>query len=105
MSGEVTVLPSAALAARLLVSSRLGEGLFNALPDECRPATELDAYLVQQAARPLLESAGFGRQSGWKIGCTTPVMQAHLGIDGPCAGAMFRANTWSSCHDFVLPTA
>jgi 2-oxo-3-hexenedioate decarboxylase/2-keto-4-pentenoate hydratase len=30
---------------------------------------------------------------GHKIGCTTPVMQAYLGISNPCAGEIFAATT------------
>jgi 2-oxo-3-hexenedioate decarboxylase/2-keto-4-pentenoate hydratase len=30
-----------------------------------------------------------GARIGWKIGCTTPVMQSYMGIDHPCAGGLF----------------
>jgi len=37
-----------------------------------------------------LSKAGFGRVVGHKIGCTTSVMQAFLGIPNPCAGDIFE---------------
>ena len=93
----------AAAAAALIASTRLGGELLGDLGEDIRPPTELDAYRVQAITRRLLESAGFGRQSGWKIGCTTKVMQAYLNIDSPCAGTMFQANTWYGQHAFAVP--
>jgi 2-oxo-3-hexenedioate decarboxylase/2-keto-4-pentenoate hydratase len=95
--------PNEAAAAALITSVRLGGGLLDDLGAGVRPATELDAYRVQAIARRLLEAAGFGRQAGWKIGCTTQVMQAYLGIANPCAGAMFQANVWHGGHAFTVP--
>jgi 2-keto-4-pentenoate hydratase len=94
---------SAAAAAALIASTRLGGGLLGDLGEDVRPPAELDAYRVQATVRRLLEAAGFGRQSGWKIGCTTKVMQAYLNIDSPCAGTMFQANTWPGRHAFTVP--
>jgi len=94
---------SAASAAALIASTRLGGELLGDLGENIRPPTELDAYRVQAITRRLLEAAGFGRQSGWKIGCTTEVMQAYLNIDSPCAGTMFQASTWHGRHAFAVP--
>ena len=94
---------SAAVAAALIASTRLGGELLGDLGENIRPSTELDAYRVQAITRRLLEAAGFGRQSGWKIGCTTKVMQAYLNIASPCAGTMFQANTWHGRHAFAAP--
>jgi 2-oxo-3-hexenedioate decarboxylase/2-keto-4-pentenoate hydratase len=46
--------------------------------------------------------------AGWKIGCTTPVMQAYLGIEDPCAGRLAAPDIHESpaalAHgDFVRP--
>jgi 2-keto-4-pentenoate hydratase len=92
-------------AARLIVSTRLSPDLLEPLPEALRPTSDADGYAVQRLARATLESSGFGRQAGWKIGCTTPVMQAYLGIDSPCAGAMFLANVWQQDHTFSVPTS
>jgi 2-oxo-3-hexenedioate decarboxylase/2-keto-4-pentenoate hydratase len=89
-----------ATAAALLVASRLSGSLLESLPPDVRPADELTGYAVQRCAHALLGQAGFGRQVGWKIGCTTAVMQAYLGVPGPCAGGMFQANTWRGHHHF-----
>ncbi|HTX01596.1 MAG TPA: fumarylacetoacetate hydrolase family protein [Acidimicrobiales bacterium] len=92
-----------ALAAAALVASRLGGGVLGRLPDGLRPESEAEAYRVQSAARPLLTAGGFGRQGGWKIGCTTATMQRYLGVDSPCAGTMFLAGLWRATHRFVIP--
>jgi 2-keto-4-pentenoate hydratase len=87
----------------MITSGRLAGGLLGDLGDGIRPATELDAYRVQAITHPLLEAGGYGRQAGWKIGCTTAVMQEYLGIGNPCAGAMFQASVWHGGHTFPVP--
>src|SRR5689334_2978736 len=77
-------------AARLLTEARLAGRRIGALPADCRPADEAEAYAVQAAAHELLAAAGKGTRIGWKIGCTTPVMQRFLDIYNPCAGGMFE---------------
>lgn len=96
---------SPAQAGALIASARLGGSLLGDLGEEVRPPTELDAYRVQAVTRGLLETAGFGRQAGWKIGCTTKVMQAYLNIASPCAGTMFQANVWHGRRAFTVPPA
>ena len=95
----------AALAGARIAGARFDGTPLGPLDDGVRPATEADAYRVQAIAHPLLEAAGFGRQVGWKIGCTTRVMQAYLGIGNPCAGGMFQANVWHGRHVFTVPDA
>ncbi len=91
-------------AAALLVATRLRDDeLFGGLPADLRPPDEDSAYRVQHAAHGLLATAGFGVRCGWKIGCTTKVMQQYLGIGTPCAGALFQANVWRADHVFALP--
>lgn len=89
-------------AAGALVASRLGGSLLGDLPEGLRPADQAEAYAVQRCAHGLLERSGFGPRAGWKIGCTTPVMQEYLGISSPCAGAMFQANIWRGHHRFLV---
>lgn len=73
------------------ISVRRIEGIkMPALPDRLRPPTEADAYLVQDELHSILSSNGKGRIIGYKIGCTTPVMQEFLGIHNPCYGALFQ---------------
>jgi 2-oxo-3-hexenedioate decarboxylase/2-keto-4-pentenoate hydratase len=76
-------------AARLLARARLEHAPLDALPEACRPGDEAAAYAVQARLHGLQEAAGLGARLGWKIGCTTPVMQSYMGIDHPCAGGLF----------------
>ncbi|MAG98930.1 MAG: fumarylacetoacetate hydrolase family protein [Alphaproteobacteria bacterium] len=78
-----------ARAAGLFRDNRLEPIPLAALPDDCRPQNESEAYLIQEALAPLLTAAGMGPVAGYKIGCTTPVMQTFLEIDHPCAGHVF----------------
>jgi 2-keto-4-pentenoate hydratase len=58
------------------------------LDEARRPADEDAAYRLQAEVNGMLaEKLGF--PAGYKIGCTTPVMQAFLGIPNPCAGEVF----------------
>jgi 2-keto-4-pentenoate hydratase len=58
------------------------------LPDELRPASIAEAYAAQEAYYRLAEST-YGPVAGAKIATTTKVMQALMGIDHPCGGAIF----------------
>ena len=59
-------------AARLLALAWLERAPLEALPE---------AHAVQARLHGLQEAAGLGARVGWKIGCTTPVMQSYMGID------------------------
>ena len=76
--------------AQELSQRRLEGRLIDALPG----SDELDentAYQVQALLHNQLSRAGQGSVAGFKIGCTTPVMQTYLNIDHPCAGAVMSA--------------
>jgi len=85
-------------AAALLADLRLrAEGCdrpIDELPRSIRPKTLAEAYDLQDAVRARLAERGLGAQVGWKIGCTTPVMQKYLDIPHPCAGTLYRATTY-----------
>ena len=85
-------------AAEVLAGLRLpAEGAraqLEDLPEDCRPRSLGEAYAIQEALRPLLEARGLGAPLGWKIGCTTPVMQSYLGIGHPCAGTLYRGSAY-----------
>jgi 2-oxo-3-hexenedioate decarboxylase/2-keto-4-pentenoate hydratase len=49
---------------------------------------------VQAESHRLLTEAGWGEIAGWKIGCTTPVMQEALGLDHPVYGGIFAPTVW-----------
>ena len=91
MVGAIGMSARATEAARLIATSRVGGNLLQRPGDEVRPLTLDEAYLVQDIAHKAYESSWIGPRIGWKIGCTTPVMQAYLGIDHPCAGGFFAS--------------
>ena len=76
-------------AASFIRAARVARRPLGALPADCRPADETDAYRVQEALNAQLTAGGAGPLAGHKIGCTTPVMQAYLKIPNPCAGEVF----------------
>ena len=79
-------------AARILVDMRVraeGSGVIEDLPLACRPNNLMDAYEIQRRLRLPLARRGLGNMVGWKIGCTTPVMQEYLKIPHPCAGTLY----------------
>jgi 2-oxo-3-hexenedioate decarboxylase/2-keto-4-pentenoate hydratase len=78
-------------AAVRLRDQRLARTPIDRLPDDCRPHDERDGYATQELLHGLLAEAGLGPVTGHKIGCTTPVMQAFLGIQSPCAGGVHEA--------------
>jgi 2-keto-4-pentenoate hydratase len=90
MDADAVVARHRRAAARLR-DQRLARTPIGPLPGDSRPRDERDGYRVQEALHGLLDSAGLGPIAGHKIGCTTPVMQAYLGIQNPCAGGVHRA--------------
>jgi 2-keto-4-pentenoate hydratase len=75
-------------AAGYLAEGRAARRAMAPLPEALRPGDPEEAYAVQDALHARLAAAGLGPGEGHKIGCTTPVMQAYLGIDHPCAGGV-----------------
>lgn len=78
-------------AARRLLQQRLSLTPIADLPANLAPASVADGYRMQQVLNRQLVDAGMGPLVGHKIGCTTSVMQAFLGIGQPCAGRIFGA--------------
>jgi 2-oxo-3-hexenedioate decarboxylase/2-keto-4-pentenoate hydratase len=85
-----------ARAAEALCRARLERTVIAPLPEPIRPGSEEEAYLVQDELHRLLTDAGYGEIVGYKIGCTTPVMQEALGLDHPVFGGIFGPMVW---HD------
>lgn len=78
-------------AAKALADLRLRRGAtppIDDLPAAIRPRGVEEAYAVQAALRRRLAEA-LGPVAGWKIGCTSKVMQDYLGVDHPCMGTLF----------------
>ncbi|MFN8623152.1 MAG: fumarylacetoacetate hydrolase family protein [Chloroflexota bacterium] len=87
MDARLSPTATRAAAAFLAAHRRAGTPLDH-LPAELVPPTIDDAYRVQLALHAALTDER-GPRGGWKIGCTTPVMQAYLGIDTPSAGTLY----------------
>jgi len=83
------VTPDAVRSAATLLAAARGSGvLLDRLPADLVPPTIEDAYRVQLELHQQLTPER-GPRGGWKIGCTTPVMQAYLGISSPSAGTLY----------------
>src|SRR5829696_1357772 len=76
-------------AAKAVVSARLSAKALSPLPAPVRPQDVAEAYQVQNAVHAMLAETEWGRVVGYKIGCTTSVMQQYLKIAHPCAGGLF----------------
>lgn len=105
MSPAVDPADRVEAAAARLAEGRLARARMGGLPPELRPADEDQAYAVQAALHRRLGAAGWGAVVGHKIGCTTAVMQAYLGIASPCAGGIFEPSVHRSGADdtVILP--
>jgi 2-keto-4-pentenoate hydratase len=77
-----------ATAASRLAQARLTGSVITALSQPEKPNDEVTAYAIQELVHKALTAAGCGVPVGYKIGCTTQVMQAMLGIPNPCAGGV-----------------
>ena len=93
---------SVARAAEIVVTNRLAGTPLGLLPDDCRPATEEDGYRVQREVHRLLAERGRGGLTGYKIGCTTTVMQQFLKTDHPCAGGILASSVSIGSGEFAL---
>ena len=82
-------------AADLLMRARRDRRAMAALPDDCRPRDEAEAYQVQaRFVDRLLADHGAkdGRGIiGYKAGCTNVTAQQQLGLNSPFAGPLLSA--------------
>ena len=76
-------------AAAILMDQRLSGVPIGPLPGELAPRDMSDCYAIQSALNAMLTAGGHGSVIGHKIGCTTPVMQAFVGINHPATGRVF----------------
>jgi 2-keto-4-pentenoate hydratase len=82
-------------AAQTLATARRNRSALKALPSEAAPRDEAEGYLVQRALHDLL-LPGTGPLVGYKIGCTSKVMQEYLNIPHPCSGGVFARGVQES---------
>jgi 2-keto-4-pentenoate hydratase len=82
-------------AANVIAAARRGRIPLQPLAADIAPRTEAEGYRIQAALAGLL-SADFGAQAGYKIGCTSAVMQQYIGIAHPCGGSVFAKGVHDS---------
>ena len=92
-------------AAQIIASNRRNRSRLHALPADIAPRSEVDGYRIQRALHDLLLPSA-GAMVGYKIGCTSDVMQQYLGIPHPCGGGVFARGVHESgvtlaLRDFV----
>ncbi len=95
-------------AAKIIADNRLAHGRLDFLPEDIRPHDLDDAYTVQERLNELLSARGLGQPVGYKIGCTTPVMQQYMNIHEPSFGEVFaptvhRNSAVLRCADYAEP--
>ena len=78
-------------AASIISSARINKTKLGEIKKDYRPTEENESYLIQNLVKNHLGQKGYGDQVGYKIGCTTPVMQKYLNIHKPCAGVIFES--------------
>jgi 2-keto-4-pentenoate hydratase len=82
-------------AARTIAAARRNRTPLKSFPGEAAPQDEAEGYRIQRAVHDLLLPQ-FGARVGYKIGCTSPVMQQYLDIPHPCGGGVFAKGVHQS---------
>ena len=82
-------------AAKSIVTARRGRKPLPAFSAELVPADEAEGYKIQRAVHDLLLPQA-GAMVGYKIGCTSAVMQQYLDIPHPCGGGVFAKGVHES---------
>jgi 2-keto-4-pentenoate hydratase len=92
-------------AAQIIAGARRKRTALKSLARDIAPQDEAEGYLIQHAVHDLL-LPHFGAMVGYKIGCTSQVMQQYLNIPHPCGGGVFAKGVHESgaslrAKDFV----
>ncbi len=82
-------------AAKTIAAARRNRTPLPPLAGDAAPQTEAEGYRIQDAVHKLL-AADLGALVGYKIGCTSPVMQQYLDIPHPCGGGVFANGVFDS---------
>ena len=72
------------------------------LPPELMPGDLGEAYAIRTEFEGIATAEGRGAVAGYKIGLTTPVMQALCGVDEPCYGAIFANEVHRGRGDLAI---
>jgi 2-keto-4-pentenoate hydratase len=76
-------------AAKVIAAARRNRAPLAALPPDLAPQDLAEGYRIQRALHDLLLPQA-GAMAGYKIGCTSAVMQQYLDIPHPCSGGVFE---------------
>jgi 2-keto-4-pentenoate hydratase len=92
-------------AAKTIAAARRDRTPLRPLAGDAAPRDEAEGYRIQDELHFLL-AADFGDMVGYKIGCTSAVMQQYLNIPHPCSGGVFANGVHQSgaslrAKDFV----
>jgi 2-keto-4-pentenoate hydratase len=92
-------------AAKAIATARRNHTPLHSLGPEIAPRDEAEGYRIQRAVHDLLLPY-VGAMVGYKIGCTSAVMQQYLDIPHPCGGGVFAKGVHDSgaslrASDFV----
>jgi 2-keto-4-pentenoate hydratase len=82
-------------AAETIATARRGRTPLPSLPPDQVPRDEAEGYKIQRAVHDLLLPQ-VGAMVGYKIGCTSAVMQQYLDIPHPCGGGVFAKGVHES---------
>jgi len=82
-------------AAKTIASARRKRTPLAALASDVAPRDEAEGYQIQRAVHDLL-LPHFGAMVGYKIGCTSAVMQQYLDIPHPCGGGVYAKGVHDS---------
>jgi 2-keto-4-pentenoate hydratase len=82
-------------AARTIASARRARTPLKSLTPDLAPRDAAQGYRIQRAVHDLLLPYA-GAMVGYKIGCTSAVMQRYLDIPHPCAGGVFAKGVHDS---------
>ena len=82
-------------AAKTIASARRDRVPLQALAAEIVPRDETEGYRIQDAVHAIM-AGDVGPLVGYKIGCTSQVMQRYLGIPHPCGGGVFARGVHAS---------
>src|SRR6202051_815498 len=82
-------------AAKAIATARRNRAPLHSLGPEIAPRDEAEGYRIQRAVHDLLLPY-VGAMVGYKIGCTSAVMQQYLDIPHPCGGGGFAKGVHDS---------
>ena len=82
-------------AAQIIATARRSRAALDSLSPDLMPGDEAEGYRIQRAVHDLLLPQT-GALVGYKIGCTSAVMQQYLDIPHPCAGGVFEKGVHES---------